>query len=216
MPKADKTPPKVAAAAKRSADKALREERVALAAITKVMLLECPEPARVLSRLDAMVRAANGNPRVPAGTRRALLDGTRFVRAALAKDGGKQDGLFDPATPVPKPAEVAALVTSTDGPSQLGLDGQGSFLGDVETAHAERVDTIGRVHQAVIELIKERGPMVDRELWERYAFDAHSRGWPPQSPTAVADRRKELTAAGRLVGAGLGKWDLVERAEVTA
>lgn len=206
MTKRPKVDPAVRRAERRSTEKALREERLALAAITKVMLLECPEPARVLSRLDAMVRAADANSRVPATTRRALLDGTRFVRAAM-----EREHLFDPPEAAPKPENVDALVTSTEGPSQLGLDGQGSFLGDVEAAHAERVGTLRRVHEAIVELIRERGPMGDRELWERYTFIAHDRNWPPQSPTAIADRRKELCGAGRLVGAGRATWELVER-----
>lgn len=214
MPK-PKIDPKVKRAERRSAEKALREERLALAAITKVMMLECPEPARVLSRLDAMVRAANANSRVPATTRRALLDGTRFVRAAILRES-EAPQMFDPPEAAPKPAEVDALVDSTDGPSQLGLEGQGSFLGDVETAHKERVETLRRVHEGVVEMIRKFGPLTDRALWERYTMNAHVEGWPPQSPGAIADRRKELCGAGRLVSAGRLTWDLVERAQVMA
>src|SRR5258708_38673753 len=71
---------KVQAAAERSAVRALKEERLALAAIGKVFVLECDNPARLLSRLEAMARNAERSPRVPVRVRRTLLHGALIVR----------------------------------------------------------------------------------------------------------------------------------------
>lgn len=207
---------RVARAAERSAEKALKEERLALAAITKVMLLECPDPGRVLSRLEAMARSAEGNPRTPLATRKMLQDGVKFVRTAIQRENGKPQALFDPHVGHVKAEKVDELVEGTDGAQQLGLTGQDSFLGDVEVAHTERVDTITKVHGAIVELIREHGPLSDAELFDRYVVRSHDVGvsWPMQSRKAIAERRKELSGAGRLTGAGgtPPKFELVERA----
>lgn len=207
-----KTNAKVKRAAERSAEKALKEERLALAAITKVMLLEVPDPGRVLARLEAMARAAEGNPRTPLATRKMLQDGVKFVRTAIQRENGKPQALFDPHVGHLKAEKVDALVDATDGAQQLGLTGQDSFMGDVEAAHTERVDTISTVHGAIVTLIQEHGPLNDRELFDRYIMEGAR--WPIQSAKALGERRKELTGAGRLVGAGgtPPKFELVERA----
>jgi hypothetical protein len=201
------TKKKLTAAKQRSAERALREERQALLAITKVMLLEVRDPSRVLARLDAMARAARDPVQ-----QRLILDATRFVRAAVAQELGKAQPLFDPHVGHVRPEKVDALVEPTEGEQQLGLDGQGSFLGDVEQEHTERVATIGRVHDAIVELIREHGAADDRLLHSRYLVKAVGGGLPTQSAGAIRERRQELSAAGRLVSAGSGTWDLVERA----
>lgn len=202
-------------AAQRTLERALVEERLALSAITKVMLLEVPDPARVLARLDAMTRAAEANPRVSAGTRKRLIDATRFVRAAVERELGvkPQAELFDPPGREVKPQAIDALVTPTDGPQQLGLEMTESLLGDVETAHADRVQTLSLIHEALIEMLRTGGAATDKELHERYL--RRPNGLPPQSQGAVASRRRELYAAGRIVKAGTRgsapTWDVIER-----
>jgi hypothetical protein len=212
---------KVKAAHQRSLERALREERLAIAAIVKVMLIEVPDPARVLARLDAMTRAAEANPRVPATVRRQLLDATRFVRTAIERETGRPQSLFDPDVGHTSPRDVDALVRPTNGPQQLGLVGHsGSMLGDVEAAHDDRVRTIQAVHTALVGLFQEHGALTDRELYSRYTLTNVRGALPQQSQKAVTERRKELTAAGRVVSAGRGPrdepaWNLVE-AEVAA
>jgi len=129
----------VKAAAKRSVERALQEERLAIAAIVKVMLIEVPDPGRVLARLDAMTRAAEANPRVPPTIRRQLIDATRFVRTAIERERGKPQSLFEPHVGHVAPKDVDALVAPTRGPQQLGLVNNTSVLGDVEAAHEDRV-----------------------------------------------------------------------------
>lgn len=195
----------------RSAQTALREERLALAAITKVMLLEVPDPSRVLARLDAMARAAEANPRTTVSTKRMLLDATRFVRTAIQRELGKPQELFDPHVGHVDADKVDELVEPVNGNQQLGLAGQGSFLGDVEEAHAERVTTITRVQSAIVDLYRGEGVLTDRALHANYLLAGARSPLPMQSYAALVERRKELAAAGRVVSAGNGAWGLVEQ-----
>lgn len=204
---------RVERAAKRSMENALREERLAIGAIVKVMLLEVPDPARVLARLDAMVRAAEANPRVSPPVRRQLLDATRFVRAAIQREEGRPQELFDPHVGHVQPEAVDALVTPTEGTQQLGLDGQVSMLGDVESAHDERVRLLATVHEEIVAILRGEGPLSDLELHGRYMHRGMFGSLPPQSAKAIAERRRELCAAGRVVRAEgkTPRWDIVER-----
>ena len=206
-------PDRIKRAAKRSMAKALQEERLALGAIVKVMLLECPDPGRVLARLDAMVRAAEANPRTSPTVRRQLLDATRFVRAAIQREEGRPQELFDPHVGHVRPEAVEALVESTNGTQQLGLTGQESILGDVEAAHEDRVRTLEAVHEELVVILRADGPLSDLELHGRYMLHGMARSLPKQSAKAIADRRRELCAAGRVVRAEgrEQKWDLIER-----
>jgi hypothetical protein len=214
MPAAKKGEKKVERAAQRSMERALLEERLALGAVVKVMLLECPDPGRVLARLDAMVRAAEGNPRVTPPIRRQLLDATRFVRAAIQREEGRPQELFDPHVGHVQPQAVNALVAPTEGTQQLGLDGQTSILGDVESAHDDRVRLLQTVHEALVGILRDAGALTDLELHGRYMHrSAFEIGLPLQSAKAVAERRRELCAAGRVVRAEgrEARWDIVER-----
>jgi hypothetical protein len=206
---------KVKRAARRSMEAALREERLAIGAIVKVMLLEVPDPGRVLARLDAMVRAAEANPRMTPTIRRQLLDASRFVRAAIQREEGRPQELFDPHVGHVRAEAVDALVAPTDGAQQLGLEGQTSMLGDVESAHAERVALLATVHDALVEIVRGHGALSDLELHARYVHRGAfaGSGLPLQSPKAIAERRRELCAAGRFVRAEGRevKWDIVER-----
>jgi hypothetical protein len=211
---------KVKAATQRSLERALLEERLAIAAIVKVMLIEVPDPARVLARLDAMTRAAEQNPRVPPTVRRQLIDATRFVRTAIQREQAKPQELFDPHVGHVSPKDVNALVAPTDGPQQLGLVNHGSTLGDVEAAHEDRVRTISTVHAALVGLLREKGAMTDRELFTRYLIANAEGALPRQTQKAITERRRELVAAGRVVTAGRGDrgepaWDILERDLIT-
>lgn len=195
-------------------ERALREERLALAAVVKVMLIEVPDPARVLARLDAMSRAAEQNPRTSAAVRKQLLDATLFVKTAIQRERGRPQELFEPDVGHTRPKDVDALVEASDGPQQLGLVNN-EQIGDAGEAHDERVRTIGQVHTALIGLYREHGALSDRELHGHYAVVAPTRGLPRQTQGAVTERRRELLAAGRLSRAeqrgGEPAWDLVER-----
>jgi len=210
---------KVKRAVERSMERALKEERLALAAVTKVMLLEIPNPARVLARLDAMVRAAEANPRTPITVRRQLLDATRFVRTAIERETGKPQTLFDPHVGHLRRDEVDRLVAPTEGPQQLGLINNETLLGDAEAAHEERVRTIATVHNELVNLLRADGPATDLQLYDRYrrawADVTQRRPLPVQSSISIRERRAELVAAGRVVPAGKRDgettFDIVER-----
>lgn len=216
-PKADKA---LERARERGLREALEQERMALAAIVKVMLLEVDDPKRVLARIDSMVRAAEGNRRVPPATRRSLIDAARFVRRAVQREQGQQQTLLDPPKPEPKPERIDALVTATDGPQQLGLVDNEQIGGDAEQAHAERVATLGVIHAKLIDILREHGAASDAELHHRYLLAgalASDGAHPFQTKSAIAERRRELVAAGRLTGAerdpasGAARWDVIER-----
>lgn len=208
---------KVEAASRAALERALLEERLAFAAITKVMLQECPDPSRFLARLEAMVAAAENSARVPVATRRQLIAAAMFVRTAIERETGKPQSLFEPHVGHVSGAKVDKLVEATDAPSQMGLLGQESVLGDATAAHEDRVSTLQAVHDAIVQLIRERGPLTDRELHDRYTMARASEDWPPQSYATLVERRKELTTAGRVVSAGrklgsaVSQWDVVER-----
>lgn len=221
-----KTAKAVKAAQQRSMERALREERLALAAIVKVMLIEVPDPARVLARLDAMTRAAESNPRTPRAVVKQLLDATLFVKTAIERETGRPQSLFDPHVGHVKDTDVDKLVEPTNGPQQLGLQQGEGLLGDAEQAHEERVATINDIHQRIVGLLERHGRSTDRELHALYLV---ANGGPPQTLGALGERRRELVAAGRIVAAGrkphvsIGAkgeevkkdepaWDLVERA----
>lgn len=208
---------RVERASAKALEQALADERLALAAITKVMLRECPDPMRFLARLEAMVYAAENSPRTPMTTRRQLIAAATFVRTAIERETGKPQSLFEPHVGHIDGEKVDALVDATDGPSQLGLLGQESVLGDASAAHDDRVTTIKAVHDAIVVLLRERGPLTDRELHAHYLRWRDGAEWPPQSYATLSERRKELTTAGRVVSSGrkLGSatpvWDVVER-----
>lgn len=206
---------RVERASTKALEQALADERLALAAVTKVMLRECPDPMRFLARLEAMVHAAEDSPRTPVATRRQLIAAALFVRTAIERETGKPQSLFEPHVGHVSAAKVDALVDATDGPSQLGLLGQESVLGDATAAHEDRVTTIQAVHAAIVTLLRE-GAATDRELHGRYVMRRADADWPPQSYAALSERRKELTTAGRVVAAtrtpgATPKWDVVER-----
>jgi hypothetical protein len=211
---------KVQRAQQRSLQRALQEERLAIAAIVKVMLIEVPDPRRVLARLDAMTRAAEANPRVPATVRRQLIDATRFVRTAIERETARPQSLLDPHVGHVDPGDVDALVAPTKGPQQLGLVNNGSTLGDVEEAHEQRVRTITAVHSALVALIREKGAASDTGLYNRYLMANTSGALPAQSKKSIVERRKELLAAGRIVSAprqnGVPAWDVIERDALTS
>jgi hypothetical protein len=218
MPQArkPKTPTAVRRAAQRSAEKALVEERLALAAIVKCLLAEVPDPERALRRIEAMVRQAESNPKTPVATRKMLLDGYRFIATAVERQLGKPQQLFDPHIGHMKQKDVDAVADLPEQGVQLGL-GDGT-LADVETAHGERVDTIVRVQTELVRLLKEHGALTDEELLSYYAraFQAEPQRIPALGPKDVARRRRELTASGRVLATGQRRsgsplWDLVER-----
>lgn len=207
------TPSAIKDARIRSLERAVKEERLALAAIVKVMLIEVPDPARVLARLDAMSRAAEANPRTPAAVRKQLIDATLFVKTAIERETGRPQTLFEPDVGHVKPKDVDSLVEPTEGPQQLGLQQDEGLFGDVQDAHRERVATMTSVHAAIVVLLQREGPLTDRELWTHYVADG---GTPQQSQKAITERRRELVGSGRVVGAGKGlrgepAWRLVEQ-----
>jgi hypothetical protein len=208
------TTKKVREAHVKSLERALREERLALAAIVKVMLIEVPDPARVLARLDAMTRAAEANPRTARAVVKQLLDATLFVKTAIERETGRPQSLFDPHVGHVKDTDVDRLVEPSEGPQQLGLQQGEGLLGDAEAAHQERVEVLGRIHNALIELYRQHGALSDADLHTHYKARAASfpqERLPVQTKGALDERRRELAATGRIVRSG-GKWTLVEAA----
>jgi hypothetical protein len=209
-----KTTKAVKAAQQRSLERALREERLALAAIVKVMLIEVPDPARVLARLDAMTRAAEANQRTPRAIVKQLLDATLFVKTAIERETGRPQSLFDPHVGHVKDTDVEKLVAPTEGPQQLGLQQGEGLLGDAEQAHQDRVEVISRVHRTLVSLYQEHGALGDGDLHTHYKARAGRfprERLPVQTKGAIVERRRELAASGRIVRSG-EKWQLVEAA----
>jgi hypothetical protein len=190
----------------RSVKRALQEERLGLAAIVKAFLLECPEPEnarRLLARLDAMADGAANNPRVSAKLRQALIDGALFVRTAIERETGRPQSLLAPHVGHVAGGAVDRLISDGDQPSLLGA----------QAAHDERNDTIIAVQEALVRVLRE-GAATDAEIEVRYRRLA---GVPQHAPGALLDRRKELTADGRISDSGSRHkgqpmWVLVEQA----
>ena len=171
-----------------------------------------------MARLDAMTRAAEANPRVPPTIRRQLIDATRFVRTAIERERGKPQSLFEPHVGHVAPKDVDALVAPTRGPQQLGLVNNTSVLGDVEAAHEDRVRMISTVHAALVGILRDEGPLTDRDLHASYKRANVDSPLPRQSSKAVVERRRELVGAGRVVkvpGRWPPLWDVIERSTLT-
>lgn len=188
----------------RTLERKLSEERMALTAIVKVMLLEVPDPRRMLARLEAMVHAAE-SAQTNVTLHRELVTATMLVRAAVKME--QRGGVTPEATD--------ALVALTSGEQQLRHVNQESILGDVEAAHGERVDTIKVVHDFILLVLRDE-PRTERELHASYWQASMRTGLPRQTFDAFVERRRELSAAWRVrqVGEKDGEptWGLVEHA----
>jgi len=202
---------RVKQAASRSTERALREERLALAAIAKCFVLESPDPGRLLARLEAMARSAQQNGKTTVAVRQSLLDSVKLIRNAINRELGKPQELLDPHVGHVIPSRVERLVGDDTIPQQLGLMSNGD-LGDVIAAHDEQTATIFHVHEKVVEVLRS-GPATDREIYRRYTLRPDTK---PHSKTALTERRKELTQTGRIRDTGSKHkgepvWALVEQ-----
>ena len=198
--------------AERSRERALQEERLALAAIAKVIVLEVPDPGRLLARLEAMVRAASQQSSTPIRVRQALIDGEALVRNAINRELGRPQALLNPpGWNHVNPKAVDRIVGGEALPQQLGLENDGG-LGDVISAQAEQATTILAVHECLVKVLRQYGPATDQELYDRYlALDDA----PRHSAQALKERRKELCLSGRVVHSRIKRgrdpvWSLVE------
>jgi hypothetical protein len=204
---------RVKQASARSMERALREERLALAAIAKCFILESPDPGRLLARLEAMTRSAQQSGKTTVAIQQSLLDAVKMIRNAINRELGKPQELMDPNVGHVMASRVDRLVGPDGNPisfQQLGLMSDGD-LGDVITAHEEQTATIFRVHDQLVKVLR-RGPATDKEIYRRYILHPDTQ---PQSQKALLERRKELTVSGRIREAGRHKdepiWGLVEQ-----
>lgn len=200
----------VKAAAVRSKERALQEERLGLAAIAKVIVDEVRDPDRLLARLEAMTRFAQQNGSTPLRTRQALLDGTALIRNAINRERDKPQELLDP--PGWRHVNPAAVnrIANVEPVQQLGLADKGD-LDDVADANKEQAATIAAVQSVIVEVLRE-GPATDAEIYRRYI---KVEGAPLHSPRSLLTRRRELLRSGRINESGKleGKeilWTLVE------
>ena len=208
----------------RSVERALREERLGLAIIGRVIVLDHPDPGRLLARLEAVCRSAQQNPGASIEVRQVLIDGTLLIRNAIARELGRPQTLLDPpgwAGHV-KPSAVDQVAGHESSiTQQLGLvEGDNSGpLADVINIQREQTETITAIHEYLVKALQE-GPVTDRELFTRYILNPET---PPHSLEAIVERRKELVLSGRVKDSGGRKgksviWTLVETkhiAEIT-
>ncbi len=203
---------RVQQAATRSMERALREERLALAAVAKCFVLEARDPGRLLARLEAMSRSAQQSGKTTVAIRQSLLDAVALIRNAINRELGKPQELMNPDVGHVMASRVDRLVGSEDNPNhqQLGLMSNGD-LGDVIAAHEEQTATIFQVHDKLVDVLR-KGPATDREIYRRYTLRMDTL---PHSQKALVERRKELTASGRIREAGKHKdepiWGLIEQ-----
>ena len=201
----------IKAAAVRSRERALQEERLGLAAIASAVCREVPNPDRLLARLEAMTRKAQQNPKTPMRVKQSLLDGTALIRNAINRELGKPQELLDPpGWRHVSPTAVNRLVKDGEVTQQLGLEAK-ETLEDVAVATREQAATIAAVHEVIVRILKE-GPATDSELYWRYMQQTDA---PKHSAQELRRRRLELYKSGRVNDSGLrdGKdirWVLVE------
>jgi hypothetical protein len=215
MPQARKprTPKdQVAAARAKELERALKEERIGLLGITMAILRMSVDPQAVSDRLDALVRAAQANPRTRPGTMSALIEGQKLMRRALAIELEKPQPLFEPDIGPTKPEAVIDLVDHPE-EQQMGLALGTNGASDAEAAAQDRAATIARVQEAVIAMFVEHGSLTDAELYGHYIMRTD---FVKQSPGSLRTRRVELVRKGRIVDShevrdGDKVWDLVER-----
>ncbi len=207
-------------AAQRSMGRALREERLALAVLAKIFLLEVPNPDRLLARIGAVVRSASTQKGFSQEARQALIDCERLVRNALARELGRPQTLMDPPGWMGhvNPRTVDKVISGEPIGQQLGLSASNGDLTDVAEAQTDRMQTVLAVHDKIVEALKE-GPATERVLYQRYIVFPDA---PPHSPRALTERRRELTQSGRVKDTGVRVgtepvWALVEdKAKVKA
>lgn len=77
---------------------------------------------------------------------------------------------------------------------------------DPDTSHAAAAsltsDAIRRSQQAVLRVLRDRGPMTDTSLVNEYEVQAWKGAAPKQSPSGIRTRRKELVEMGFVQAAG--------------
>lgn len=207
---------RVQRAAHRSVERALAEERLALAAVAKCVLLEVPNPTGLLARLEDLARGAQSNPKASLKLRQSLIDAVMLFKNAMAREMGKPQSLLDPPLAHVDPGKVDDLVGAAHREQQLSIAQGDRGIQDVEAVQRERIETIAAIHDALVGVMRE-GPASDGELHRRYAL-LEERPW--QAPAALAERRRELVRLGRVCAAGRKDgeplWALVETLEQAA
>jgi hypothetical protein len=169
-------------ATQRNAQRALQEERLGLAAVVKVFLLECPDPDRLLARLEHMTQAVANDPKSTARLRQTLIDGKTLVENAIARERGKPQQLLAPNLGHISDRQVQSVLDTPPG------------LLDAELAHEQRLGIEMAVEEGLVLVLRD-GMASDEEIWRRYSTLEEA---PAQPFKALVERRKALSASGRL------------------
>lgn len=162
-------------------ERALREERTGLVAIAAACLQECPDPARLMNRLEGMAHAA-GAARKPGRQYDAIIAGREIFARAFEQHIMKPQGLFDPDVGHVDPGTVEKLVA--DAPVQMAL----------QSPKVQREDLLAArrlLQERIVELLRA-GPRTDREIWTAL-------GQPRLTFDDCYYLRSELTKRGRVV-----------------
>jgi hypothetical protein len=217
---------KVQAQKLKNLERALKEERLGLTAISTAFVQTHGHPEAMLAKLEAMVRSAVEDPRVKPRTKSALIAGQQMVDRALRIHLGQPQPLFTdedtPNTGHVNPGDVKRLANPPE-EQQVGLfaDG-GNGVADAVAAHEDRESTTRKVNEHIVKLLRANGPQTDPELLELWVTSD-----PPctLSRQTLYDHRVEMVRSGRLIDSGEERtvagrkrpvWDLLERTALTA
>ncbi len=182
---------------------ALRDERLALIAISTAFLRETPDPPRLIARLEAMARqAARPEAKLSPRTRTAFVKGYQMIRRAAAVELSKPQPLFDgvPNPGHPDPEKVQKLADPEQ--EQMGMASGDGELADVEEAQDERAVHVAKLDAMVLNIVERFGPCDDGEIYRRYA-DRPDR--TPMTEKGLRQHRQDMVVRRLLARAGKDK-----------
>lgn len=182
-------------------ERALKEERLGLMALTLAFCRTHGDTAALVAKVNAMAAAVADDPRASAGLRAAMVHGRAYVENAVAAELGRPQRLFEPDVGHVSPDRAGALVEA--GPEQMTLGGP-------EATITERDNFAQRVDAGLVAAL-EVGALGEDELFARYAINPDN---PRASKAQLRRRRRHLANLGRLVKTaedGTDKWTTIER-----
>ena len=187
----------------KNVESSLKLERTANLAIAKAFVRECPNPERLLARLDGMVRAAMEDEYMKPEMRQVLIAGRDLVARAIEQEQGKPQGLFDPDVGHISPRAVNRIVDNAAAPT---------LTSDIDE-HRRRREFERTSEDEILRLIREHGALTDEQLLIEYM--KANRG-PKLNAHNLYYRRTALVKRGQLAKSEQSSenntlWDTAER-----
>lgn len=192
-------------------ERALKEERLGLIAICRVLIEESDvPPARILARLESMARApGKSHLQMPQRTRDAILHGHAVMSRALEQLQGRPQGLFDPHVGHISPKKVERITEVPQEP-QMGFGAtERNPLGDVPKR--EELSALTVIQEGIVKCY-DNGPLSDKQLLAEYIMR-----FGRISQRTIIEARVALTKKGRVIELqrdGERRWTLIEQKQL--